>query len=400
MIKIKISKMLQRKILKGYPWVFSYQIKNQLPEGKSENMAVIYDHNNRFLAMGLWDPNANLCFRVLSLGKPRDINSQFFLKRLKSANLIRESLQNELTTGYRVINGENDGFPGLVLDRYEDTLVIKLYASSWFPLLAELSELFRKEFSSKQVVLRLAQNIIKSLEPNSVYQDGLILFGKEKSSWIEFKENGLRFLADVVKGQKTGFFLDQRNNRLKIREMAKKRSILNVFSYSGGFSVYAVAGGCRSLVEVDSNSFALETSLRNLKLNFPDKSFPASNFKQEKGDAFQILAKMKREKRYFDLVVLDPPAFARNKKQKKQALKAYFRLAKAGAEVASEILYAASCTRYVQANEFYDAVCLGIRSAGKKYERIVETGHACDHPAKFPEAFYLKSAYFNLVQHK
>ena len=109
----------------------------------------------------------------------------------------------------------------------------------------------------------------------------------------------------MVKGQKTGFFLDQRNNRLKIREMAKKRSILNVFSYSGGFSVYAVAGGCRSLVEVDSNSFALETSLRNLKLNFPDKSFPASNFKQEKGDAFQILAKMKREKRYFDLVVLE-----------------------------------------------------------------------------------------------
>ena len=109
---------------------------------------------------------------------------------------------------------------------------------------------------------------------------------------------------------------------------------------------------------------------------------------------------MKREKRYFDLVVLDPPAFARNKKQKKQALKAYFRLAKAGAEVASERLYAASCTRYVQANEFYDAVCLGIRSAGKKYERIVETGHACDHPAKFPETFYLKSAYFNLVREK
>ena len=144
------------------------------------------------------------------------------------------------------------------------------------------------------------------------------MYGGENSSWVEFKENGLKFIADVVKGQKTGFFLDQRNNRLKIREMAKERSVLNVFSYSGGFSVYALAGGCRSLVEVDSNPFALETSLRNLKLNFPDKSFPAPNFKQEKGDAFEILAKMKAEKRHFDLVVLDPPAFARNKKKKKR----------------------------------------------------------------------------------
>ena len=400
MIKIQISKMLQNKIRKGYPWVFNYQIQNQIPEGKQESMAVIYDHNNRFLAMGLWDQRADLCFRVLHIGKPRDINSKFFLQRLQSAKLIREPLQHQGTTGYRVINGENDGFPGLVLDRYEDTLVIKLYASGWFPLLAELCELFQKEFNSKQVVLRLAQNIIKSLEPHSVYQDGLVLYGTEKSSWVEFKENGLKFFANVVEGQKTGFFLDQRNNRLKIRGMAKGRSVLNVFSYSGGFSVYAMAGGCKSLVEVDSNPFALDTSLRNLKLNFPDKSFPAPNFKQEKGDAFQILAKMKTEKRHFDLVVLDPPAFARNKKQRKQALQAYFRLAKAGAEIASGVLYTSSCTRHVQANEFYDAVCLGIRAAGKKYECIAETGHADDHPATFPEAFYLKSAYFNLLIHK
>ena len=169
-------------------------------------------------------------------------------------------------------------------------------------------------------------------------------------------------------------FLDQRDNRLKIRGMVKGRSVLNVFSYSGGFSVYAVAGGCKSLVELDSNHFALKTSLRNLKLNFPDKSFPSPSFMQEEGDAFQILAKMKSEKRSFDLVILDPPAFARNKSQKSQALEAYIRLAKAGAQVASKILFAASCTRHVQANEFYDAVCLGIRSAGIKYERMLKPG--------------------------
>jgi 23S rRNA (cytosine1962-C5)-methyltransferase len=399
MIKIQISKTLQSKIRKGHPWVFNYQIQNQTSKAKPENLAVIYDHNNRFLAMGLWDPRAELCFRVLSLGKTQKINSDFFMERLKAAKLIREGLKQQGTTGYRVINGENDGFPGLVLDRYEETLVIKLYTSSWFPFLNELCELYQKEFNSKQVILRLAQNISKLQNPNATYHDGQVLFGCENSSWVEFKENGLKFLVNVVEGQKTGFFLDQRENRLKISGIVKGRSVLNVFSYSGGFSVYAVAGGCKSVVEVDSNPFALKTSLRNLKLNFPDKSFPSPSCMQEEGDAFQILAKMKSEKRSFDMVILDPPAFARNKKQKSQALEAYIRLAKAGAQVASKTLFAASCTRHVQANEFYDAVCLGIRSSGIKYEWIAKTGHAQDHPATFSEAFYLKSAYFNVGRH-
>lgn len=394
MIKIQISKTLQGKIRKGYPWVFNYQIQNQIPEAKPENLGVIYDHKNRFLAMGLWDPHSDLCFRVLSLGKPQKINSDFFLNRLHLAMGIREVLEHQGTTGYRVINGENDGFPGLVLDRYEDTLVIKLYASSWFTFLNELCEMFQKAFKSKLVVLRLAKNITKA--PGFNYQDGQVLYGSAGSSWVEFKENGLKFLADVVAGQKTGFFLDQRDNRLKISGMVKNKSVLNVFSYSGGFSVYAVAGGCNSVVEVDSNPFALKTSLQNLKLNFPDQAFPSPEFMQEQGDAFQILSKMKSEKRSFDLVILDPPAFARSKKQKSQAIEAYVRLAKAGAQVTSGILFAASCTRHVAANEFYDAVCLGIRSTGKKYEELDKTGHALDHPAGFIEARYLKSVYFNL----
>ncbi len=396
MIKIQISKTLQGKIRKGYPWVFKYQVQNPIPEGEPENFGVIYDHNNRFLALGLWDPDADLCFRVLNLEKPGEINTGFFLERLQSAKIIREELEHQGTTGYRVINGENDGLPGLVLDRYEDTLVLKLYTASWFPFLDELCELFQKEFKSRQVVLRLARNVSKSLGAHSPYRDGQILVGDGNSSWVQFKENRLKFLVDVVGGQKTGFFLDQRDNRLKIREMAKDRSVLNVFSYSGGFSVYALAGGCRSVVEVDSNPLALETSLRNLKLNFPGKSFPSQNFSQKEGDAFQILAALKSEKRFYDLVILDPPAFARNKKHKAQALEAHARLAKAGAEVASGILFAASCSAHVPENDFYDAVYRGIGSAGIKYEEIARTGHALDHPVTFTEAFYLKSAYLKI----
>ena len=396
MIKIQISKTLQGKIRKGYPWVFNYQIQNRIPDGSRENLGVIYDHNNRFLAMGLWDPYSDLCFRVLNLGEPREINGYFFLERLQSAIKIRQELETQGTTGYRVINGESDRFPGLVLDRYEDTLVLKLYTTSWFPFLDDLCELFQKEFQSRQVVLRLARNVGKSLEYGSTYRDGQILYGQGSSGWVQFKENGLKFVADVVAGQKTGFFLDQRENRLKIGEMAIGRSVLNVFSYSGGFSVYAFVGGCRSVVEVDCNPFALETSLRNMKLNFPEKSFPAENFIQKEGDAFKILAQLKSEKCFFDLVILDPPAFARKKKHKTQALEAYARLVQAGARVTSGVLFAASCSVHVPAIEFYDAGHIGIRSAGKKFEEIARTGHAQDHPATFPEAFYLKSTYIKI----
>jgi len=396
MIKIQISKTLQGKIRKGYPWVFNYQIQNRIPDEGQENLGVIYDHNNHFLAVGLWDPGSDLCFRVLNLGKSREINRYFFLERLQSAIKIRQELENQGTTGYRVINGESDGFPGLVLDRYEDTLVLKLYTTSWFPFLDEICELFQKEFKSQQVVLRLARRVSKSLGPSSIYRDGQILYGQSDSVWAQFKENGLKFMADVVAGQKTGFFLDQRENRLKIKGMAKGRSVLNVFSYSGGFSVYAWAGGCRSVVEVDSNPFALKTSLNNLKLNFPEKSFPAQNFVQRAGDAFQVLARLKSEKCSFDLVILDPPAFARKKKHKTQALEAYAGLAQAGAQLTSGVLFAASCSVYVPKNEFYEAVYHGIRSAGKKCEEIARTEHAKDHPAKFPEAFYLKSTYIKI----
>jgi 23S rRNA (cytosine1962-C5)-methyltransferase len=396
MIKIEISKTLQSKIRKGYPWIFKYQIQNKTPEGKQETLGVVYDHKNRFLAVGLWDPNSDLCFRVLSLGKSIEINGSFFLERLQSAKKIREELKSQGTTGYRVIHGENDKFPGLVLDRYEDTLVLKLYSASWFPFLPELCEIFQKEFKSQQVVLRLARNVGNHLESDSIYRDGQVLYGDEKSGWVEFKENGLKFMADVIEGQKTGFFLDQRDNRLKIKKMARGLSVLNVFSYSGGFSVYAMAGGCSSVVEVDCNPFALQTSLKNLKLNFPEKTFSAKNFTQKEGDAFQILEKFKSEKCLFDLVILDPPAFARKKKHKIQALEAYTALAKSGAQLTSGVLFTASCSAHVSANEFYDAVYSGVRSAGKTFEEIATTGHAQDHPAAFSEALYLKSAYLKI----
>ena len=160
MIKIKISKTLEAKIRKGYPWVFKYQLENVITQG-SRSLAVLYDHKNRFLAIGLWDPDSALCLRVLNLFEPKEINYGFFFERFKNALYLRKKLLEQGTTGYRVINGENDGFPGLVLDKYDKTWVIKLYTKGWFEFLGQILEVIQTEKNVEQVVLRLARNIEK-----------------------------------------------------------------------------------------------------------------------------------------------------------------------------------------------------------------------------------------------
>jgi 23S rRNA (cytosine1962-C5)-methyltransferase len=388
MIKIKISKTLESKIRKGYPWIFKYQLQSDLTDHLKSGLAVIYDQKNRFLAIGLWEPDSDLCFRVLNLLDTVEIDTPFFLKRFQQALLLRKGLEKQGTTGYRVLNGENDGFPGLVLDRYDKTWVLKVYAKSWFPYLERMLEIILIEKSVDQVVLRLARN---TEDPFAHFIDGQVLYGPDFIAPVKFCENGLKFYVDVVNGQKTGFFLDQRENRLQIKKISSGLSVLNVFSYTGGFSIYAVSGGCRSLVEIDSNSFALNYSLQNLKLNYPKKQ--NFEYSQIEGDAFQKLHELKLQNRQFDLVILDPPAFARKKKHRPQALEAYSRLAELGVQLVAPggRLFSASCSAHISAKEFYKAVNYGVGFANKRLQEITKTRHALDHPVKFKELQYLKS---------
>jgi 23S rRNA (cytosine1962-C5)-methyltransferase len=388
MIKIKISKTLESKIRKGYPWIFKYQLQSDVTDKSNSGLAVIYDHKNRFLAIGLWEPDSDLCFRVLNLLETVEIGTPFFLKRFQQALLLRKGLEKQGTTGYRVLNGENDGFPGLVLDRYDKTWVLKVYAKSWFPYLERMLEIILIEKIVGQVVLRLARN---TEDPSSHFFDGKVLYGPDPIVPVQFCENGLKFHVDVVNGQKTGFFLDQRENRLQIKNISSGLSVLNVFSYTGGFSIYAVSGGCRSLVEIDSNSFALNSSLQNLKLNYLKKQ--DFEYSQIEGDAFQKLQELKLQSRQFDLVILDPPAFARKKKHRPQALEAYSRLAELGVQLVAPggRLFSASCSAHISAKEFYKAVNYGVGFANKRLQEITKTRHALDHPVKFKELEYLKS---------
>ena len=399
MVRIKVSKALEGRIRKGYPWIFHYQVKNRDIDGKSGDLAVVYDSKNRFLAIGLLDPESEIRLRILQIRNPVKIDHNFFAERFRVALRLRESLFSEDTTGYRIINGENDRFPGLVLDRYENTLVLKLYTSAWIPHLDILISLFKEHLPVKRCVLRWGRKAAESIAVSKKWNDGFTLFGGAVGSSICFKENGIGFEVDVISGQKTGFFLDQRDNRQRIRLLSKGKSVLNVFSYTGAFSVYAFAGGARSVLEIDSNSIALAASKQNLKLNFPNRNFSLEEFRQVKADGFSGLRALELDKQEFDLVILDPPAFASRNKQAKDALNAYAKLVEAGARVTAKdgILFAASCSVHVEAHRFFKAVFSGIHSAGREYKEIRRTGHAKDHPIIFSQGEYLKGIFCSIT---
>ena len=399
MVRIKISKTLEQKIRRGYPWIFHYQIKNKKIEGELGDLAVVYDSKNIFLAIGLYDPESDIRLRVLQISKPVEIDSIFFENRLLSALQLRNSIVADGTTGYRVINGENDGFPGLVLDRYDSTLVLKLYTAAWIPYLDVLSTLFKNKISVKRCVLRLSRKVAASKTISREHSEGTLLFGKKITEPIYFKENGIDFQVDVISGQKTGFYLDQRDNRQKVRLLSEGKSVLNVFSYTGAFSVYAFSGGARSVLEIDSNPIALAASRKNLKGCFINRNFSMEEFNQITGDAFDMLSKLESSGQRYDLVILDPPAFAKRKKQKMTALNSYTKLVRAGARVTKKggILFGASCSVHVQSDNFYKAVFLGIDLAGRGYEEICRSGHAQDHPFTFSEGEYLKGIFCKIA---
>jgi 23S rRNA (cytosine1962-C5)-methyltransferase len=250
-LRLRITAAAERQIRAGHPWVFADSVREQNHAGVAGELGVVFDRADRFLAVGFFDPDSPLRLRVLHTGKPLAIDGAFWRARLESALGRRAGLFDERTTGYRVINGESDGWPGLVLDRYETTLVLKIYTAAWWSRLEEIVQLIVERMSPERVVLRLSRNLQPPpAEPEGrerhSWRDGAAVFskfaGSETGAPVGFRESGLCFEADVWRGQKTGFFLDQRENRRLVESRARGRTVLNAFSFSGGFSVYAARG--------------------------------------------------------------------------------------------------------------------------------------------------------------
>ncbi|MCC6271110.1 MAG: 23S rRNA (cytosine(2499)-C(5))-methyltransferase, partial [Microbacteriaceae bacterium] len=215
-IALRVTAPAERALRQGHPWVFDQSITEQSHEGAPGDLAVIFDNKRRFLAIGLYDPTSTIRVRVLQNRQPAIINAEWFQNKLNLAAQIREPLESADTTGYRLVHGENDGFPGLVVDRYADTLVLKLYTPAWIPHLKEFCEALAQISPAEHLILRLNRILQKQMEFLHSLSDGMTLTPQTPPSLILFKENGLTFESDPILGQKTGFFLDQRDNRAKV----------------------------------------------------------------------------------------------------------------------------------------------------------------------------------------
>ena len=368
-------------------------MREQNRPGLPGELAVIFDRENRFLAIGLYDPDSPLRMRVLHAGKPLTIDTAWWGDQLRLAVNRRSGLFDEQTTGYRWINGESDGWPGLVLDRYDSTLVLKLYTAAWLPRLMEITALIEREFSTSSIVLRLSRNIQALAQRQFQLTDGMILHGALASSTVVFAESGLRFEAEVVRGQKTGFFLDQRENRRKVGALANSRQMLNAFSFSGGFSLYAARAGATEVTDLDISPHALAGAERNFALNLTHATVAKCRHERVQADAFAWLEQNKTRK--FDLVVLDPPSMAKRESERAGAIQAYAKLAVGGLAALRPggVIVAASCSAHVSAPEFFDAVRHVATGSGRPFREIETTTQPPDHPATFPEAHYLKCVY-------
>jgi 23S rRNA (cytosine1962-C5)-methyltransferase len=397
-IALRVSAAAERALRGGHPWLFDQAVIRQSHEGQPGDLAVIFDHKGRFLAVGLYDPESPIRVKVLQHRQQAAIDGDWFEGRLRAAAHARQPLLAQHTDGYRLVYGENDNLPGLVIDRYAGALVIKLYTAAWLPHLRDVIPALQRVQPFDHLVLRISRNVQASAALYGL-NDGMLLLGSDLPLPVIFQENGLRFAADVMRGHKTGFFFDQRDNRSRVRELARGRRVLDVFAYSGGFSVYAAAGGALSVTSLDASAPALQAAVDNFALNQDNAQVAAAQHHTLVSDAFDGLEALHAQRQRFDMVIVDPPAFAKSEAEVGRALAAYARLTRLALRVLEPggVFVMASCSSRVAPQVFFQTVTQSAQDSGHALRDIVRTGHALDHPITFPEGEYLKCLFATLI---
>ncbi len=376
-LAIELEGFLQETLARGHPWVY----RNHVPRGISARTGDWVEvRAGRLRLIGLWDETSPIAVRLL--GTQQIPDAQWVEQRVLDAWHLRASLRDAGVTAYRWVFGEGDGLPGIVVDRYGDYAVVVPYAESVERLIPWVTEALRATSPLKGIVLRDRSAAAETrLSP---------LWGRLPPRRLVVEEHGIRFGVDLFAGQKTGLFLDHRANRRTVAEHAADRRVLNLFAYTGGFSLHAARGGAAQVTSVDVAAGAIATLRDNVALNGLDDSLHDGIV----ADVFDYLAGAARRGQRFDLVVSDPPSFARRREQLRQAQRAYVKLTAAGLRVvAPHGLYAAaSCTSQVSPDAFREALAEGARRAGARLQIIHEAGQPCDHPvaAHHPEGRYLK----------
>jgi 23S rRNA (cytosine1962-C5)-methyltransferase len=381
-----LKKGRDKALRRRHPWIFSGAVEKA--SGKAGETVEVRDASGKALALAAYSPKSQIRARVWTFDPAEAVDAGFFRGRIQKALALREALPAaKHTNALRLVNGESDGLPGLVVDRYADVLVAQFLAAGverWRdPILDALSEVSGCEaiFERSDAEVRK----LEGLEPRVGFARG-----NRNATRCPIIEYGLNFRVDVEQGQKTGFFLDQRENRQRVRALAAGREVLDGFSYTGGFSIAALAGGAKRVTAIESSAPALEVAKENLAANPLD----ASRVEFVQADVFSKLRELRDRNAKFDLVVLDPPKFAPSAAQVQKAARAYKDINLWALKLLAPggLLATFSCSGGVSAELFQSIVAGAGLDAGADAKIIERFGAAADHPMalEFPEGEYLK----------
>ena len=374
----------EKSLKRRHPWVFSGAVAKVQGNPNAGDTVEIRSATGERLAIAAYSPKSQIVARVWDW-KERAIDGAFFNERIKRAYEQRRTLVDADTDAVRLVHGESDGLPGVVADRYGDTLVLQLTsagAERWREVIADAL----LEVSGASRIWERSDAEVRALE--GLAPVVAALRGAREPTRITVSEHGLRFEIDLERGHKTGFYLDQRENRLRVRQLARGRDVLDGFCYSGGFALNARAGGAKSVTAVDSSADALALARSNAELN------KLAQAEWLEGDVFQLLRRFRDQGRSFDLVVLDPPKFAPTAAHAGKAARAYkdinllaFKLLRPGG-----LLVTFSCSGGVSADLFQKIIAGAALDAGADAQIIERLGPGADHPValNFPEGDYLK----------
>ncbi|MDY6873353.1 MAG: class I SAM-dependent methyltransferase [Chloroflexota bacterium] len=383
-----LKKGREKAILRKHPWIFSGAVARVDGDPEPGETVVVRDSKEHYLATAAYSPQSQIRARIWSWDEEQSINQDFFDARLRAALALRkQQINTDHTDAYRLIHAESDRLPGLVVDRYSDALVLQILSAG--------AEHWRDTIVSALVDL---------LHPTCIYErsdvavrklEGLAertgtLYGNSDGLPDSLQENGLKYKIDLLGGQKTGFYLDQRDNRQICREVAKGKKVLNCFAYTGGFTLSALAGGAKSVLSIDSSADALDLARENVALN----GLPEDKCEWLVGDVFEELRTLRDKAEQFDLIILDPPKFAPTASQARKAARGYkdinlygFKLLKPGGT-----LMTFSCSGGIDAAFFQKIIADAALDAGVDAQIVARLSQAADHPTllSFPEGSYLK----------
>jgi len=386
-MKINLNAGREKSLLRRHPWIFAGAIKSVDETPAPGSTVDLISSEGHFLARASYSPISQIRARVWTFND-EPVDKEFFRRKIKAAIALRNT-QNVTrnSNAYRLIHAESDGIPGLIVDRYDDVLVLQSLTAG--------SEFWKETIADLLVEETGVQNIYERSDADVRELEGLkpitgILRGTITNLQLPITEYGLRFLVNIATGHKTGFYLDQRVNRHRVGEFAKDRDVLNCFCYTGGFSIHALAGGAKSVLSVDSSADALVLGKENVTLN----NLPAEKATWLEGDVFLLLRKFRDENRSFDMIILDPPKFAPTAAHAEKASRAYkdinllaFKLLRHGG-----MLFTYSCSGGIDVALFQKIVASAALDAGTDATIIEHLSQGSDHPVSlhFPEGAYLK----------